>query len=83
MTHFLRFSSLALVLLTSSCTAIFIPKKQNVQFNTENDSTVVAIDGENIGKGKSFEHKIHKRGLQQVVVTTPGYKDEQIGRAHV
>jgi S1-C subfamily serine protease len=78
MTHFLRLSSLALVLLTSSCTAIFIPKKQNVQFNTENDSTVVAIDGENIGKGKSFEHKIHKRGLQQVVVTTPGYKDEHV-----
>ena len=58
MSHFLRFSSLALVLLTSSCTAIFIPKKHNVQFNTENDSTVVAIDGENIGKGKSFKTQV-------------------------
>jgi S1-C subfamily serine protease len=78
MTQLIRFSSIALILMTTSCTAIFIPKKQNVQFNTDNDSTVVAIDGEDIGKGKSFEYKIQKRGLQQVVVTTPGYKDEHV-----
>jgi S1-C subfamily serine protease len=78
MTHFIRFSSLALLLFLSSCTAIFIPKKQNVQFNTDNDSTTVVVDGEEIGKGKSFEYKIQKRGLQQVVVTTPGYKDEHV-----
>lgn len=78
MTHLIRFSSIALILMTTSCTAIFIPKKQNVQFNTDNDSTEVVIDGENIGKGKSFEYKIQKRGLQQVVVTTPGYKDEHV-----
>ena len=52
MTHLIRFSSIALILMTTSCTAIFIPKKQNVQFNTDNDSTEVVIDGENIGKGK-------------------------------
>jgi S1-C subfamily serine protease len=78
MTHFIRFSSLALLLFLSSCTAIFIPKKQNVQFNTDNDSSAVVVDGEEIGKGKSFEYKIQKRGLQQVVVTTPGYKDEHV-----
>jgi S1-C subfamily serine protease len=78
MTQLIRFSSIALILMTTSCTAIFIPKKQNVQFNTDNDSTVVAIEGEDIGKGKSFEYKIQKRGLQQVVVTTPGYKDEHV-----
>ena len=78
MTHFIRLSSLALLLFLSSCTAIFIPKKQNVQFNTENDSTTVVVDGEEIGKGKSFEYKIQKRGLQQVLVTTPGYKDEHV-----
>ena len=60
MTHLIRFSSIALILMTTSCTAIFIPKKQNVQFNTDNDSTEVVIDGENIGKGKSFEYKIQK-----------------------
>jgi S1-C subfamily serine protease len=78
MTQFIRLSSLALLLFLSSCTAIFIPKKQNVQFNTDNDSTTVVVDGEEIGKGKSFEYKIQKRGLQQVVVTTPGYKDEHV-----
>ncbi|MFM6933861.1 MAG: S1C family serine protease [Flavobacteriales bacterium] len=78
MTHFLRFSSIALILVTSSCTAIFIPKKQNVQFTTENDSSVVVIDGEEVGKGKSFETKVQKLGLQQVVIKTPGYKDEHI-----
>lgn len=60
MTHFLRFTSIALLLLASSCTAIFIPKKQNVHFNTDNDSSVVVIDGDEIGKGKSFEYKIQK-----------------------
>ncbi|MFM1947756.1 MAG: hypothetical protein RL207_2039, partial [Bacteroidota bacterium] len=78
MTHFLRFTSIALLLLTSSCTALLIPKKQNVSFTTENDSTVVSVDGDEIGKGKSFEYKLKKAGLQQVVVSTPGYKDEHV-----
>jgi S1-C subfamily serine protease len=64
--------------MTTSCTALFIPKKQNVSFTTENDSTVVIVDGEEIGKGKSFDSKITKNGLQQVVVSTPGYKDEHV-----
>jgi hypothetical protein len=78
MTHFLRFTSIALLFLTSSCTAIFIPKKQNVHFNTDNDSSIVVVDGDEIGKGKSFDFKIKKTGLQQVVVSTPGYKDEHV-----
>ena len=78
MTHFLRFTSIAVLILTSSCTAILIPKKQNVRFTTENDSTVVIVDGEEIGKGKSFDYKLNKAGLQQVVVSTPGYKDEHV-----
>ncbi|MFZ9613786.1 MAG: hypothetical protein ACO29Q_10935, partial [Crocinitomicaceae bacterium] len=78
MTHFLRFSSVALLLFTTSCTAIFIPKKQKINFSTDNDSSVVSIDGDNIGEGKSFEYKVRKSGLQQVVVKTPGYKDEHL-----
>jgi S1-C subfamily serine protease len=78
MTHFFRFSSVALLLFTTSCTAIFIPKKQKINFSTDNDSSVVSIDGDNIGEGKSFEYKVRKSGLQQVVVKTPGYKDEHL-----
>lgn len=78
MTHLLRITSIALLLLTSSCTALFIPKKQNVSFTTDNDSSVVIVDGKEIGKGKSFDYKINKTGLQQVVISTPGYKDEHV-----
>lgn len=78
MTHLIRFSSIALICITTSCTAIFIPGKQKVNFTTDNDSTIVSIDKEEIGKGKSFEHKIYKRGLQQIVLKTPGYKDEHV-----
>jgi len=78
MTHFIRFSSIFLLLLLSSCTAIFIPGKQKINFTTDNDSTVVSSDNEEIGKGKSFEYKIYKRGLQQIVLKTPGYKDEHV-----
>jgi S1-C subfamily serine protease len=78
MIHSFRLLSIVLILMTTSCTALFIPKKQNVSFTTENDSTVVIVDGEEIGKGKSFDSKITKNGLQQVVVSTPGYKDEHV-----
>jgi hypothetical protein len=78
MIHSIRLLSIALLLMASSCTSFLLPKKQNVSFTTENDSTVVIVDGEEIGKGKSFDYKITKNGLQQVVVSTPGYKDEHV-----
>ncbi|MEY4288842.1 MAG: hypothetical protein RLZZ30_930, partial [Bacteroidota bacterium] len=78
MIHSIRLLSIALLLLASSCTSFLLPKKQNVSFTTESDSSVVIVDGEEIGKGKSFDYKITKNGLQQVVVSTPGCKDEHV-----
>lgn len=36
------------------------------------------MDNEEIGGGKTFTTKIEKTGTRQIVVRTPGYKDESI-----
>lgn len=53
-------------------------KNQKVTFQTKDNNSVVYMDNEEIGSGKTFTTKIEKTGDRQIVVRTPGYKDESI-----
>ncbi len=59
----------------TSCSWILIPRKQKVNFQTENKDSKVFIRNELVGKGKSFTAKLDKFGVQQVIIRTPDCKD--------
>lgn len=55
-----------------------MPSKQKVNVTTTDDNSVVYADNLEIGKGPQFTTKVKKSGPKQIVVQTPGYKDEYI-----
>lgn len=62
----------------SSCALIWTPTKQKVTVNSTSNESSVYLENEEIGKGTSFTTKVKKEGAQQIVVQTPGYKDEYL-----
>ncbi|MBC7412631.1 MAG: serine protease [Bacteroidia bacterium] len=64
------------VVMLSGCVSIFMPKKQKIKINTDNAKTTVYIDNEEFGKGSEVKGKVKKDGAKQVVLQTPGYKDQ-------
>ena len=73
---FFKLAGFAVLFALSSCTAVLIPKKQNVTFYTNSDSTIISNKTVDFGKGKVIEANLERSGFQEVVVQTPGYKDE-------
>lgn len=72
---------LAVVLLSmigQSCSILFTPKFQDVEFETFSDSTTVMVRNEKIGTGKNFNGLVERKGYQVLEVHTPGYEDEYI-----
>ncbi|MBP5984035.1 MAG: trypsin-like peptidase domain-containing protein [Fluviicola sp.] len=67
-----------IVLLFSSCTAIFLPNKQKINITTSNDDAVVYENDYEVGRGKNITVKLKKTGAKLIVVQTPGFKDEQV-----
>lgn len=61
--------------LLSSCATIFMPKKQKVTINTGQSDATVYVDKEEFGKGSIVTDKVKKDGAKQVIIKTPGYKD--------
>ena len=61
------------VLICSGCAVVFMPKNQKVTVSANKDSKIF-INNELQGKG-SATVKLKKDGMKQVVVQTPGYKD--------
>jgi len=72
--------SLAAVIAVSlsGCVAIFYPKNQNVTFNTGNKDATLYIDKTEAGKGTLITEKVEKNGAHQIIVKTPGYKDNYV-----
>lgn len=62
--------------LFSSCASIFLPAKQKVTIVTNNPEATVYIDKEEFGKGSSITGRTKKDGAKQLVIKTPGYKDQ-------
>lgn len=62
----------------SSCTMIFLPNKQKITISTTNENAVVYENEYEIGRGKNITTKLKKDGAKQIVVQTPGYKDELV-----
>lgn len=75
---FFKLVGFAVLFALSSCTAVLIPKKQNVTFYTNSDSTIISNKTVDFGKGKVIEANLERSGFQEVVVQTPGYKDEHV-----
>lgn len=73
-----NFILLALVLFISSCNLIINPTKQKVSITTSNENSVVYEDKLEISKGNNNDIKVKKSGAKQLVVQTPGYKDENV-----
>lgn len=73
-----NFILLALVLFISSCNLILTPNNQKVNVTCTNENSIVFKDKNEIGKGTNFSLKIKKKGAIQLVVQTPGYKDENV-----
>lgn len=61
-----------------SCLSIFIPRTQTVNVNTNNDSTSIFIDNIEVVKGTEVTKTKVQRCGAQVVLQTPGYKDEYV-----
>lgn len=59
----------------TSCRAIFIRRKQTITIKTGNDKAEVYLNNLQFGSGDVTKAKIKKIGVQQVVVTTPGFRD--------
>lgn len=59
----------------TGCVAIFMPSKQPITISTGNRESVVYVNNEEVGQGKTIQTKIKKAGVQQVVVQTPDFKD--------
>lgn len=72
----IKVSFIASALLLSSCTAFFLPDTQQVVFLTESDSSRVNANEKELGKGKKISTDIDRSGFQEIVIQTPGFKDE-------
>jgi hypothetical protein len=64
------------IVLFSSCATIFIPKKEKLTINTGQSKSTVYIEKEEFGEGSSITGKVKKEGTKQVIIRTPGYKDQ-------
>ncbi|MEN9743171.1 MAG: hypothetical protein RLZZ65_976 [Bacteroidota bacterium] len=73
-----KFACVSALFALSSCTAIFIPKDQDVTFYTNSDSTKISNKTVEFGTGKTIEANVTRSGFQEIVVQTPGYKDEHV-----
>ncbi|MBP5984034.1 MAG: trypsin-like peptidase domain-containing protein [Fluviicola sp.] len=68
----------AFVLHVSSCNLLLAPGEQTVNITTTNENSVVFENKYEIGRGGSNSLKVKKKGAEQIIVQTPGYKDEYI-----
>ena len=64
------------IVLLSSCASIFIPKKEKLTINTGQSKATVYVEKEEFGEGSSVTGKVKKEGTKQVIIRTPGYKDQ-------
>lgn len=64
------------IVLFSSCASIFIPKKEKLTINTGQSKATVYVEKEEFGEGSSVTGKVKKEGTKQVVIRTPGFKDQ-------
>ncbi len=78
MTKTSNFILLALVLFISSCNLILTPSNQKVNVTCTGENSIVFKDKNEIGKGTNFSLNVEKKGAIQLVVQTPGYKDENV-----
>jgi S1-C subfamily serine protease len=76
MQQIIKVSFIAAALLLSSCTAFFLPDTQQVVFHTDSDSSHVNANAKELGKGKKISSDIDRSGFQEIVIQTPGFKDE-------
>ncbi len=68
----------ALFLIGQSCSILFMPKFQEVEFETDSDSTSIFVRDKEIGSGKNFTGTIERRGYQVLEVQTPGFEDDYV-----
>jgi uncharacterized protein YceK len=64
------------ILFLSGCVSIFMPKKQKITIVTNTPESTVYVDKEEFGTGSSITARTRKDGSKQLVVKTPGYKDQ-------
>jgi hypothetical protein len=76
MQQIIKVSFIAAALLLSSCTAFFLPDTQQVVFHTDSDSSHVNANEKELGQGKKISSDIDRSGFQEIVIQTPGFKDE-------
>lgn len=69
-------SSLAILLLTSSCATIVSGSKQNVKFASNPSSAKIFIDEVEVGK-TPFEIKLARKSEHQVLIKLEGYQTYQ------
>ena len=62
----------------SSCTVLLLPNKQKITISTTNETAVVYGNEYEIGRGKNITSIVKKDGAKQIIVQTPGYKDELV-----
>ena len=62
--------------LFTSCASIFIPKKEKLTINTGQSKAIVYVEKEEFGEGTSVIGKVKKEGSKQVIIKTPGYKNQ-------
>lgn len=67
-----------LVLFTSSCASIFIPKNQKITFYTQNKNAEIYLDNDSIGSGEKFTVKVNKKdkASKQIVIREKDHKDQ-------
>ena len=63
-------------IIFSSCATIFIPKKQKVTVNTGQEKAIIYIDKEESGQGGTITARMKKENGKQIIIKTPGYKDQ-------
>jgi S1-C subfamily serine protease len=71
-----KFACILGLLCLSSCTSFLLPDTQAVVFITDSDSSQVLAENKELGKGKNISTNIARAGLQEIVIHTPGFKDE-------
>jgi len=67
-----------LMLFTSGCATLLIPRKQKITINTYSEDTEIFLDGKKFGRGSSVTGKLTKSKqttLHQVTIKREGYKD--------
>ncbi|MES2778295.1 MAG: trypsin-like peptidase domain-containing protein, partial [Bacteroidota bacterium] len=72
------FVAVSIMVGVSGCATLFIPAKQKITIQTNNDASKVYIDNDEVGEGENIETKVKKNGTKQVVVQTPEYKNEYL-----